>query len=104
MRVLVAGATGALGVPTVRRLLERGHDVVGLTRTPSKGAMIDRLGAAPVVADVMDPHALEVAVKEAAPEGVVHALTALPRNGPTRTSHLTATNELRATGTRNLMA
>ncbi|WP_418607395.1 NAD-dependent epimerase/dehydratase family protein [Georgenia sp. SUBG003] len=32
MRVLLAGATGAIGTHLTRQLLERGHDVVGLTR------------------------------------------------------------------------
>jgi nucleoside-diphosphate-sugar epimerase len=45
-----------------------------------------------------------VAVREAAPEGVVSLLTSLPRNGPTRVSHLEPTNRLREDGTRNLLA
>ncbi len=32
MRVLVAGATGVIGRPLVDRLLDRGDEVVGLTR------------------------------------------------------------------------
>jgi len=31
MRILLAGATGAIGRPLVRRLVEAGHEVVGLT-------------------------------------------------------------------------
>jgi nucleoside-diphosphate-sugar epimerase len=34
MKVLIAGATGALGVPLVRALIARGHQVLGITRTP----------------------------------------------------------------------
>jgi 2-alkyl-3-oxoalkanoate reductase len=34
MNVFVAGATGALGVPLVRRLVANGHQVTGLTRGP----------------------------------------------------------------------
>ena len=33
MRVLVAGASGALGVPLTRLLVARGHSVVGLIQT-----------------------------------------------------------------------
>ena len=33
MKVLLAGATGALGVPLVRRLIAAGHEVIGITRT-----------------------------------------------------------------------
>ena len=103
MRVLVAGATGALGAPTVRRLVARGHEVTGLTRSASKRGMLESLGAVPLVADVMDPASLRPVVAEAAPEGVIHALTALPRNGPTRARHLVATNLLRDRGTGNLL-
>ncbi|TMK20395.1 MAG: hypothetical protein E6G68_04755, partial [Actinobacteria bacterium] len=31
MKVFVVGASGALGVPVVRLLVARGHEVVGLT-------------------------------------------------------------------------
>ena len=33
MKVFIAGASGAIGRPLVRQLIERGHEVVGLTRT-----------------------------------------------------------------------
>jgi nucleoside-diphosphate-sugar epimerase len=43
-------------------------------------------------------------VQRAAPDVVVHLLTALPAGGPTRASDLAATNRLRRTGTTNLLA
>ena len=36
MRVLVCGATGFIGRPLTRALLERGHDVVGAARRPQR--------------------------------------------------------------------
>ncbi len=53
-RVFVAGATGALGQPLVRRLVADGYEVVGLTRHESKGSLISDLGAEPVVADALN--------------------------------------------------
>ena len=46
MKVLLAGATGALGVPLVRRLLAAGHEVTGLTRT--EGGVALQIGRAHV--------------------------------------------------------
>ena len=54
MRVLVAGATSVPGIPLLRELNARGHDVVGLTRASSKATQIEAEGAKPVVADVFD--------------------------------------------------
>src|SRR4051812_4827402 len=36
MRIVIAGGTGFLGQPLVRRLLSRGHQVAVLSRNPSK--------------------------------------------------------------------
>ncbi len=36
MKVFVAGATGALGRQLLPMLVQRGHEVVGMTRTRSK--------------------------------------------------------------------
>ena len=55
MRVLVAGATSVPGLPLLRELNARGHDVVGLTRSPAKTSQIEATGAKAVVADVFDP-------------------------------------------------
>ncbi len=77
MKVFVAGATGALGRVLVPQLVAGGHDVVGLTRTPSKQDFVRGLGARPVVADALDPDAVARAVAEAEPEVIVHQLTAL---------------------------
>ncbi len=103
MRVFVAGATGALGRPLVRRLVEAGYQVSGLTRTPGKRGLLEALGVRPVVADALDPAATEAAVREAGPEAVVHLLSALPAAGPLRARDLRATNALRERGTAILL-
>jgi nucleoside-diphosphate-sugar epimerase len=103
-RILVAGATGTLGRPLVAALVDAGHEVVGLTRTAAKERAVERLGATAVVADALDAEATLSAVRQAAPEVVVHLLTALPTGGPTKASHFDATNRLRRTGTANLLA
>jgi nucleoside-diphosphate-sugar epimerase len=77
MKVLVAGATGAIGKQLVPRLVAAGHEVVGMTRTVSKQAMLRELGAVPVVADALDPDQVAEAVGRAKPEVIVHQLTAI---------------------------
>ncbi|HXY39573.1 MAG TPA: NAD(P)-dependent oxidoreductase [Vicinamibacteria bacterium] len=103
MRVLVAGATGAMGRPLVRLLRSKGHEVFGLTRGPERVSVLEALGARPLVADALDAAALQRAVNEARPTEVVHLLTALPPMGPLRARDLVATNSLRVRGTGNLL-
>lgn len=104
MRVLVAGASGDVGREVVRALLERGDDVIALSRSPERAASVTALGARHVAASALEAEAVGRAVAEAEPEGVVDVMTALPRNGPMRASDLAATNRLRRVGSANLVA
>jgi uncharacterized protein YbjT (DUF2867 family) len=54
MKILLAGASGAIGMPLTRQLVARGHDVIGLTRRPEAAISLIAEGAQPVVADVVD--------------------------------------------------
>jgi len=103
MIVFVAGGTGTLGLPLVRALVAEGHTVTALTRSRSKGAEIDAIGARPAVADALDASALQTALQAARPTHVIHELTAIPRSGVRRASDLEPTNRLRTEGTRNLL-
>jgi nucleoside-diphosphate-sugar epimerase len=102
MRVFFAGASGAIGPPAVRELIERGHHVVAMTSSTAKAPLLADLGAEPVVADALDAAALTRAVRAARPDGVVNMLTRIPAK-PSRPSQLRATNELRERGVRHLL-
>jgi nucleoside-diphosphate-sugar epimerase len=106
MRILVAGATGALGKQLVPRLVAAGHDVWGATRSPEKGELVRGLGATPVVADALDPEAVASAVAQAEPEAIVHQLTALAGSLDLRNLDraFALTNRLRTEGTDHLLA
>ena len=103
MKVLIAGAAGALGMPTAKELLRRGHDVVGVTRSRAKAAQLEEAGIKPLIADVFDPGGIAQAAADASPDGIVQMLNALPKNGPIKPAHLDGTNRLRVEGTRNLL-
>jgi nucleoside-diphosphate-sugar epimerase len=51
MRVLLAGATGALGRRLPPKLIDAGHEVVGTTRSPEKLAALAAAGADGIVMD-----------------------------------------------------
>jgi nucleoside-diphosphate-sugar epimerase len=111
MKVFVAGASGALGMQLVPQLVAAGHEVVAMTRTPSKQDGLRALGARPVVADALDPDAVASVVGEAEPEVIVHQLTALSgkmslrdARHPERSPMTKLTNRLRTEATDHLLA
>jgi nucleoside-diphosphate-sugar epimerase len=106
MRVLVAGASGAIGRPLLPKLVAAGHEVTGMTRREERMGAIQAAGATPVQCDVFSPDEVEKALREAQPEVVVHLLTSLPPRVDYRAKQdpLAPTNRLRGEGTRNLIA
>jgi nucleoside-diphosphate-sugar epimerase len=106
MRVFVTGATGALGRHLVPGLVAAGHEVTATTRTPGKVAQLREAGAEPVILDGLDREAVIAAVVAAAPEVVVHEMTALAGMRSLRNpdKQFATTNELRTRGTDNLLA
>jgi nucleoside-diphosphate-sugar epimerase len=103
MKVFVAGASGAIGRPLVRQLVETGHEVTGTTRREERAEGIRAAGAKAVVCDVFDRPALEAAVREAAPEVVINQLTSLPEDYNPRKIDYGPTNRVRSEGGGNLM-
>jgi len=106
MRVFLAGATGAIGARLVPRLVERGHEVVGTTRSAARIGRLAEQGAEPVVLDLLDPRAVERAVGAARPDAIVHQATALAGASDFKRFDRTfaATNRLRTEGTDALLA
>ena len=104
LRIFLAGATGALGRRLVPQLVERGHTVIGTTR--SRPEILQELGAQAVVLDPLDARAVREAVVRAEPDVVGHQLTALAGMGLSRNFDKTfaMTNRLRTEGTDHLIA
>ena len=106
MKIFVAGATGVLGRQLLPKLVEHGHEVTGMTRTPSKAPLVEELGARAVVADALDPEQAAAAVAQAEPEVIVHQLTAISSLSSMRNIDraFEQTNRLRTEGTDHLLA
>jgi 2-alkyl-3-oxoalkanoate reductase len=105
MRVFVTGATGALGRHLVPGLVAAGHLVTATTRSAAKTGQLREAGAEPVVVNGLDRGAVIAAVRAAAPEVIVHQMTALADMRSLRRFDrvFAATNELRTKGTDNLL-
>ena len=106
MRIVLAGATGAIGSRLVPVLVEAGHVVVGTTRSAGRSDALRQAGAEPVVMDGLDRAAVLAAVTAAEPDVVVHQLSALSGMGNPRKfdEEFALTNRLRTEGTDHLLA
>ena len=106
MRILVAGASGAIGSRLVAQLVDHGHEVIGTHRNPANADRVSALGAVPVELDLLDPGAVRAVVLAAAPDAIVHQATAL--SDMTDFKHFdrsfAQTNRLRTEGTDALLA
>src|SRR3954451_1510231 len=105
MKGFVAGATGAVGRRLVPLLVERGFEVMAMTRSPDKQDAVRALGAEPVVADALDRAAVMTAVTRSEPEVVIHEMTGL--TGVTSFKNFdksfALTNRRRTEGTEHLL-
>ncbi len=106
MRVLVVGASGAIGTRLVPQLIDRGHEVIGTFRSAASADRVVALGAKPVALDLLDAGAVCEAVLETRPDAIVHEATALAHMRFARNldRSFAPTNRLRTDGTDALLA
>ncbi|MBS0421673.1 MAG: NAD(P)-dependent oxidoreductase [Proteobacteria bacterium] len=106
MRVLVAGATGAVGRALVPVLRRRGHEVFGTTRSPGNAQDLLAMEAQPVIMDGLNRTEVLETVREVEPEVIVHQMTSLA-NAPDLKHfdrEFALTNRLRTEGADYLIA
>jgi len=105
MRVLLTGASGAIGTRLVPQLIDRRHDVIGTSTSTGSAEQVRALGAEAIVLDLLDPCAVHEAVREAQPDAIVHQATALANVRFTRKldESFVMTNRLRTEGTDALL-
>ncbi len=97
MKILLAGATGAIGRQLLPLLVEEGHEVTGMTRRADRRSLIEALGGKPVVADALDRAGVFAVLNALRPDVVIHQLTDLSQRD------FAANSRLRIEGTRNLV-
>ena len=76
MKVFVAGATGVVGRRLIPLLVDQGHSVTALARSPDRRAELTRAGAKTVTASLFAPAALHAAVR--GHDVVVNVATHIP--------------------------
>jgi nucleoside-diphosphate-sugar epimerase len=103
LRVFLAGASGVIGQRLIPRLLHAGHVVGGLTRSAGKTALLEGLGAEPILCDVFDREALIQAVRDFKPDVVVNELTDLPDDVGQIGKFADLNSRIRTEGSRNLI-
>ena len=103
MRIFLAGASGVIGQRLIPRLIQAGHVVGGLTRSPSKTELLSHLGAEPILCDVFDREALIRAVRDFKPDVILNELTDLPDDVAQISEHAGLNARIRTEGNRNLI-
>lgn len=101
MRVFIAGATGVLGRRVVAACVDRGHDVVGLTRDDRGDDLVREHGGEPHRGDVLDPATLVDGAAGA--DVVVHAATAVPTSSRPTDEEWTSHDRVRREGADHLL-
>ena len=84
MRVAIAGGHGNIALRLTRRLSERGDEVTSLIRNPAHAEDVRAAGGAPVVCDLEQAGAQELADAVGGADAVVFAAGAGPGSGAER--------------------
>lgn len=104
MKILIAGATGAIGQPLMSFLVDAGYEVYGITQSYEKTSIITQKGAQATFLNILDASAVASALKKIQPHIVIDMLTHLPKEytpeSMKRASEMDA--KVRVEGGRNL--
>lgn len=104
MRIFIAGATGAIGLPLTRALCTAGHVVTGMTRRGSGTDRLREIGARVSIVDAFDRNAVRDAIESVRPEVVIDQLTWLPADPVQIIQSMPADTRLHREGGRNLLS
>lgn len=78
-KILIVGATGAIGRSLLNLLADSGHDIYGITQSQEKAHLLVEQGAKPIILNVLEREAVFAAMDRIRPEIVINMLTNLPK-------------------------
>jgi 2-alkyl-3-oxoalkanoate reductase len=79
MKILIAGASGAIGLPLIDLLIQNGHVVYGITQSKERALIIAGKGAKPIILNVLERGEVFATMANTKPEIVIDMLTHLPK-------------------------
>jgi nucleoside-diphosphate-sugar epimerase len=103
MRIFLAGASGVIGIRLLPLLVQAGHQVAAMTRTPARLDALRAAGAMPIVCDLFDAGTFSARVREFAPDLLMHQATDLPDDRARLPEFRSRNNRVRGEGTRNVV-
>ncbi|MEX3008607.1 NAD-dependent epimerase/dehydratase family protein [Hoeflea sp. TYP-13] len=102
MIIFVTGATGVLGRPVVKQLVESGHEVRALSRSPANREQLLQTGAIPLAVDMFEPVSLATALQDC--DAVLHLATRIPSVSEMKKPEIWEDNDrIRLEGTRSII-
>lgn len=102
MKIFIAGATGVLGQRLVPRLIERGYEVIGLSRSHANTLWLTEIGAEARTCDLFDRDSVLEATRGA--DIILHLATSIPSKARTSKKDWAVNDRIRRDGTQNLLA
>ena len=104
MKVFIAGASGAVGIPIVKELVKQGHTVTAMTRSENGIQQLKALGVSVSSLDAFDYNQVSDALNRVSPDAVIDMLTFLPKNLADMPKAFPADRKLRVEGGGHLFA
>lgn len=106
MKVLIAGATGAIGEPLLSCFEDAGHELFALVRSRKAAGTREATRAHEVVTNALDAASVLEVVQHTRPDVIVNELTSLPKHYTPEEMKAAAERdkEVRVKGNRNLLA
>ena len=106
MKIVFAGATGAIGLAFIARLRAEKQSLIGMAHSPSSARVLAEAGIESVIADALDAASVTDAIRRVRPDVIVNELTSLPRHFTSEAMRAAAARNraIRLEGNTNLLS